>query len=59
MRNGPRHPFCPGGDTSGKIHEAPWAVMAPGDPEIKQVMEIPRWCGVGERVAGVRESKAT
>lgn len=23
--------------------------MAPGDPEIKQVTEIPRWCGVDER----------
>lgn len=37
---GPRHPFCPRGDTPGEIHEALWAVMTPGDPEIKQVMEI-------------------
>lgn len=56
---GPRHPFCPRGDTPGEIHEALWAVMTPGDPEIKQVMEIPGWCGVGERGAGARESKAT
>lgn len=55
---GPRHPFCPRGDTPGEIHEALWAVMTPGDPEIKQVTRFQDGAGW---VKGGRskESKAT
>lgn len=34
-------------NSCGKTHEAPWAVMTPHDPDIKQAIEIPRGCVAG------------
>ena len=46
-------------NSPGKTHEAPWAVMAPCDPDIKQAIEIPRrraWQVEG--LTGEREREA-